>query len=116
MPEGQFTGSRATYDYEADDGSIYRLTLDETLGNLTGTGLGKTTTASTSTEIPKRLKPRIVYWQGVLNGRIVRKSLVCNTSGSLYSSSSQDVTIDGVNGSTTGRRGEKFTFTKVIPA
>ncbi len=79
MPEGQFTGKRATYDYVADDGSEYRLTLDETLGSLTGTGMGKTTTASTSTEIPKRLKPRVVYWQGALDGRVVRKALVCNT-------------------------------------
>lgn len=116
MPEGQFTGVRATYDYEADDGQMYRLTLDETLGSLTGTGMGKTTTASTSTEIPKRLKPRVVYWQGELDGRMVRKALVCNTDGALYSSVSTDVTIDGVAGSTTGRRGEKFTFTKVIPA
>jgi len=116
MPEGQFTGKRATYDYVADDGTEYRLTLDETLGNIASAGLGKTTTASTSTEVPKRLKPRVVYWQGTLGTRIVRKAIVCNTDGGLYSSSSQNLTIDGVAGTTTGRRGEKFTFTKVIPA
>ncbi len=72
--------------------------------------MGKTTTASTSTEIPKKIKPRVVYWQGALDGRVVRKALVCNTDGALYNSTSTDITIDGVPGSTTGRRGGKVYF------
>lgn len=115
MPEGQFSGTRSSYEYEADDGTMYLITLDTTLGNVTGTGLGLADTSTTATELPKRLTPRVVFWQGILNNRVVRKSLVCNASGALYSSTSQNVTIDGVQGSTTGRRGEKFTFTR-LPA
>lgn len=116
MPEGQFTGTRATYEYVADDGSLYLISLDETLGGLTGTGLDLANDTTTGTELPKRFVPRVVYWQGDLDGRIVRKALVCNTDGALYGAKSTALTIDGVDGSTTGRRGEKFTFRKLPPA
>lgn len=115
MPEGQFSGQRATYEYESDNGTIYLISLDETLGSITGSGLGLADSSTTGIELPKRFIPRVVFWQGDLNGRVVRKSLVCNTDGTLYTAKSVALTIDGVEGSTTGRRGEKFTFRK-LPA
>lgn len=115
MPEGQFTGARAAYEYISDTGNTYLLTLDATLGGIAGCDLTAATTATTATTAPKGLKPRIIYWQGTLNNKIVRKKLVANASGSLYSDTSQALTIDGVVGSTTGRRGEKSSFLRLPP-
>lgn len=116
MPEGQYSGIKKVYQYTADNtDDKYLLTLDETLGSISGCDLVEATSATVGTPPPSRFKPRIVYWQGVLDGRIVRKALVCNTSGDLYASTSKALTIDGVAGSTTGRRGEQMTFPR-IPA
>lgn len=114
MPEGQYSGQRKSYIYESDAGKTYILLLDSTLASLANTGLVEATTANaaTATPAPKRFKPRVVFWQGTLNGRTVRKALVCgDVTSTLYAKdTSQDVTIDGVAGSTTGRRGEKLSF------
>jgi hypothetical protein len=116
MPEGQFTGARAVYIYNSDADTDYYLTLDKTLGDLAGCGLTAATTATAASPPPKRFRPRIVYWEGTLNGKTVRKALVCEKDSTLYQAeTSQALTIDGVEGVTTGRRGEKFTFTK-LPA
>lgn len=121
MPEGQFTGTRSTYLYTPDSGDdLYLITTDTTLGSLAGAGL----TAATSANIenakpaPKRFKPRVVFWQGTLNGNRVRKAIICgSTDATLYDSDSpQALTIDGVAGSTTGRRGERLTFLSVPAA
>lgn len=116
MPEGQFSGTRSTYVYESDNGTDYNITLDETLGSIPGTGLPIATTANSGAEKPGRLIPRVVFWQGELDGRIVRKEIVCNATGTLYSDTSQELVIDGVTGFLTGRRGEKFTFTRLQAA
>lgn len=118
MPEGQFSGARASYEYTSDTGASYLLTLDETLGTVANNGLVAATTATTAISAPKRFQPRVVYWQGTLDGRIVRKQLVCGTAAAtLYASNvSQAVTIDGVAGVTTGRKGEQVSFLKLPTA
>lgn len=120
MPEGQFTGTRSTYLYENDAGTQYVLTLDDTLATLANTGLVAATTANagTATPAPKRFKPRVVFWQGTLNGNLVRKSLVCgDVTASLYATAtSTSVTIDGIAGQTTGRRGEKLSYPAIPTA
>lgn len=116
MPEGQFSGQRAAYEYVADDGTTYLLTLDETLGGIGATGLTAASSGSTAATKPDRFTPRVVFWQGTLSGRTVRKELVCNADGSIYTNNSQSLTIDGVAGSTTGRRGEKLTFVRLPTA
>lgn len=111
MPEGQFTGSRAKYEYEADDGTLYKLNLDATLGSVTDNGLAFLPATSTAIPKPTGFRPRVVFWQGELNGVIKRKEIVCNPAGALYATDkSTALTIDGVAGNTTGRRGEKLTF------
>lgn len=115
MPEGQFSGARAGYEYINDEGTTYLLTLDETLGGIAGAGLSAATSASTAGGAPSRFTPRVVFWQGTLSGRTVRKSIVCNADGALYTDTSQSLTVDGVAGVTTGRRGEKITFVR-LPA
>lgn len=116
MPEGQFSGTRGTYVYTSDNAVDYNVTLDDTLGSVAGNGLVVATTANSGQEKPGRLIPRVVFWQGELDGRIVRKEIVCNASGTLYGDTSSALTIDGVDGFITGRRGEKFTFTRLAAA
>jgi pectate lyase len=117
MPEGQYTGQRQSYIYETDSGEAYVLLLDATLGGLNGTGLVVATAANAAgaTPAPKRFKPRVVFWQGTLGTRTVRKQVVCGTvDATLYARDvSQALTIDGAQGSTTGRKGEKLTFVKL---
>ena len=116
MPEGQFSGQRAAYEYVSDDGSKYLLTLDVTLGGIGATGLTAASSGSTAVAKPDRFTPRVVFWQGILNGRTVRKELVCDADGTIYTNNSQALTIDGVAGTTTGRRGEKLTFVRLPTA
>lgn len=114
MPEGQFSGTRATYEYTTEEGDVYLLTLDTTLGGLPAAGLSVATATTTGTTPPKRFKPRVVFWEGLISGRKVRKQLVCEADSTLYSSvKSQALTIDGVSGFTTGKKGERFSFAKL---
>lgn len=116
MPEGQFTGSKARYIYVSDTGISYTLRRDETLGDIAGVGLTEYDPASPPTSFggakPSQLKPRGVYWEGTLGGTLRRKFLICGTTeATLYNSGArQALTIDGVAGFTTGRKGEQFTF------
>lgn len=120
MPEGQYSGQRKSYIYESDAGKKYILLLDSTLAELTGTGLVAATSGNTADAVPapKRFKPRVIFWQGTLNSRTVRKAIVCGdvTATAYAKDTSADITIDGVAGSTTGRRGEKLSFVKLEAA
>lgn len=117
MAEGQFTGARQNYIYEADGDSKYIITTDATLGDLAGTGLVVATSGNVAgaSPAPKRFEPRVVFWQGENGGRIVRKELICGTTeATLYNNDvSQALTIDGVAGFTTGRKGEKLSFLRL---
>jgi hypothetical protein len=121
MPEGQFSGERRTYLYTTDDGQeIYLLLLDRTLAELAGTGLlvANTVTATAASPKPQRFEPRVVFWQGEIGGRTVRKQLVCGTvSSALYAlNTSRDLIVDQIPGSTTGKKGERLSFPKLEPA
>lgn len=115
MPEGQFLGNRDSYVYTSETGALYVITTDETLGDLAGVGLDPYDPLNPGTAVapPKRFQPRGVYWQGTAVGFTTkRKFLVCGAGdATLYASSvRQAVTIDGVAGITTGRRGERLSF------
>lgn len=111
MPEGQFSGSRSKYEYTSDSGAVYKLTLDDTLGGITSLGLTAAGATSTATPKPTGFKPRVVFWQGELDGEPKRKELVCASTSVLYATaSSSSLEVDGVTGIITGRRGEKLTF------
>lgn len=114
MPEGQFLGERKVYVYTADDDEQYLIRTDGTLGDIAGTGLVAATSGTTAGTLPSGIKPRVVFWQGELNDKIVRKQLVCNRNGTLLTANkSTALEIDGVQGATTGRRGEKQTFLRL---
>ena len=114
MAEGQYTGQRGKFVYTSDTGEQYVLTMDATLAAIAGTGLTvyDPTGAEKLPGKPSRFKPRVVFWQGVLNNRTVRKQVICGTTdGALFSADgSGALAIDGVNGITTGRRGERITY------
>lgn len=111
MGLGQFTGPRKTYEYVSDSGTSFFLSLDSTLGDLTEVDLTEATEETEAQNKPTRFEPRAVYWQGEIDGRIVRKRLVCGSDSALYASNkSEKLTIDDVEGKTTGRVGEKFSF------
>lgn len=120
MAEGQFTGKRAYYIYTAEGGRQFLIQTDKTLGDIANNGLvaANKTNAANIGFPPKRFQPRGVHWQGELNDSPVRKFIICGTSAaSLYASvASVALTIDGVSGGTTGRRGEKFSFVNLPDA
>lgn len=118
MAEGQLLGPRKWYIYTLDDGTQQVvLLIDETLGDLAGTGLveANTTTAAGLNVNPRKFKPRVMFWQKDGTGQ--RKEIVCGTKdASLYETASATaLTIDGDAGTITGRRGEKVSY-PLVPA
>lgn len=111
MP-GQRLGAKKKYKYTMDDGTDIRLTLDETLGAIAGTGLAEVTTADNVQNKPTNFVPRRTYVQAIdADGKVARKGIVCQADGALYASNvEQNVTIDGETFQSTGRVGEKYSF------
>lgn len=109
-------GPKAKYVYTDDQGVPILITRDETLGDLPNTGLVAFDPANPPAGIqpaPKRFDFRGVYWQGTDVGfEDARKFIICGTNAAtLYASNSaQALTIDGVAGLTTGRKGEQLSF------
>lgn len=109
---GQRLGPKKRYKYTMDNGTDIRLLLDATLGDLPGTGLSEVAPTDTVQNKPTNFTPRVVYVQARdANGNLARKSIVCNRTGTLYSSNiEQNVTIDTETFRTTGRKGEQYSF------
>lgn len=110
MAEGQFLGQKATYIYVTDSNDEYVITRDNDLSLASITGLVLYTEGAPDLDtLPRGIKPRGVHWVAVVNNRFVRKFLICGTQdATLYLlKGSAPVTIDGVKGFTTGRRGEQ---------
>lgn len=112
MAVGQELGEKAVYLYVADDNNVYYLSRDITLGDIPGVALERATTASVANGVlPRRFKPRGVHWQAQVGNRRIRKFLICGNTSTLYRSEvGLALTIDGVAGSTTGRRGETASY------
>lgn len=109
--EGTFKKPPVPYKYTMDDGTDIIICLDETVASAAGNGLVKQTTASTLGGAPLRFQPRVVFWKGILDGKPRRKEIVCQADSTLFKKKgSSTLTIDGVSGVTTGRRGEKQSF------
>lgn len=113
MAEGQYLGGKRTYLYVADDNNTYKILRDRTLGDIGGADLEPATAAVPAGRLPRRFEPRGVHWQSTaLVGRnYARKFIICNRTGTLYTSEdSVPLTIDGIAGATTGRRGEVASY------
>lgn len=117
MPEGQFQGPKDTYIYVADDNRTYRITRDVTLANIDGVDLVVATVQNSDDfyDISSRITPRGVHWQATEGNLNRRKFLICGSKNAalFVAPNSQPVTVDGVAGVTTGRRGEATRFRKV---
>jgi hypothetical protein len=114
-------GPKKKYKYTMDDGSVIKLRLDATYGDLTEAGLDELTTADDAGNKPLSFKPRVVFWQsdaeqddgsgGTTTETVRRRQIVCASDSTLYTSVDQvNLVIDGVSGFTTGRRGEQISF------
>lgn len=115
MPKGQFLGSKSKYIYKTDSDKTILLRLDDDLV-LTGSGLAVADPANPPTDVIgkfDRFRPRGVYWEATAVGfEGKRKFIVCgqNTASLYTEDASQAITIDGVAGVTTGKRGESYTL------
>lgn len=114
MARGQFLGPKATYLYVSDSNETYRIRRDQDLAAIDGVDLVRATVQNSigSQAKPDRFEPRGVFWQATSIEPGARKFIICGTrQAALYVSTiSQALTIDGVPGVTTGRKGETMTF------
>lgn len=100
-------GPRGRYEYESDTGQVYTVETDVDLA----AAAGLVAVSDPEPEgLPRRFKPRVVFVQATIGGKIARKDLIVNADSPLFTDSRQAVTIDGTAGVTTGRRGEARSF------
>ena len=105
---GNTLGPRRKVAYTSDDGTIWNLNTDADLA--TASGLPNATNGVGQTK-PTGASPRVVFCQATVDGKLVRKAIPVNANSALYdTSSSTTVTIDGTTFTTTGRRGETYSF------
>lgn len=115
MPEGQYLGPKASYIYTSDNGTQFVLLRDTNLALSALTGLELYTEGSTfAFSLPRKFRPRGVYWVGFVGQRAVRKFIICGTlDATIYATdTSQPLTIDGVAGFTTSRYGEQYQYVR----
>lgn len=104
---GNTIGVRRYYKYTSDLGTDYKYQTDADLGEAVGATLD-----DTLPNLPRRFKPRGVFVETVIDGRKVRKFLICpTTDNEVYGAdASQTVAVDGTNFFSTGRKGEMLSF------
>lgn len=121
MPlSGNRIGPRERYVYFSDDSTIaYIISTDQDLA-VAGTGAAGAVpdvydpatppAGVTICPAPRRFRPRCVFVQDSVSG--ARKDLICfSPTSNLYGSSQpQTVTIDTLDFTSTGRKGEKLSF------
>lgn len=115
MALGQFLGAKTKVVYTTDAGKSIVLNLDDDLVTA-NSGLDVYNPSSPPTNVVgkfPRFKPRGVYWQATAaNFEGARKFLIAGTNDApLYTADAPTaITIDGVAGITTGKRGEQYSF------
>lgn len=104
---GNLLGDRRYFRYVDDLGNQYKYLTDQDLGDAVGATLD-----DASPDMPRRFEPRGVWIQATVDGKRVRKFMICPTSSNaVYRSNvAQDVTVDSQTFRTTGRKGEVKTF------
>lgn len=114
---GNLLGPRGRYVYEADDGSTYAVTTD---ASLAVAGLGVANAAPDEFDpanpptgyagrFPRGARPRVVFAQDADGNR--KQLIAFSPVANLYQTNlPQNVTVETVAFTTTGRRGERYTF------
>ena len=111
MP-GQTLGIRSYFSYLGDDGTTYKVQLDNTLGILGGLAVD-----DQGVSLPRRFRPRHVWVEAMIGTQKARKRIVCAPNSPLYTSDVPvDIVIDTVTFTSTGRVGEKVSFGMNPPA
>lgn len=108
-------GERGWYVYTSDTGTQYGYLTDVDLA----TAMGATAMTAGLPNLPRRFKPRVIFWEGEDDdGTVVRKEVIApaTTSTGYNSNASVALTIDGTAGTVTGRRGEKMSFPRLASA
>jgi hypothetical protein len=107
MPVGNTLGVRKWFKYTSDAGTDYSYLTDLDLGTAAGA-----TQDATLPNFPRRFKPRVVFLQATIGGKVSTKSLIIptNTSAIYTPVTTQNVTIDTTAFATTGRKGEQVSF------
>lgn len=105
---GNTLGPRARVAYTSDTGDVWNLTTDADLAAASGL---PAVTEGTGQRKPSGASLRGVYAQATIGGRLVRKFIPCNATAAFYdTNSSTSITIDGTAFTTTGRKGESYSF------
>jgi len=114
---GNLQGPRAKYVYESDDGNTYVVTTDQ---DLAVAGLGaadaapeefdpSTPPANFRGQFPRGADLRRVFCQDASGNR--KQLIAFDLTADLYATTlPQDVVVDTVTFTTTGRKGERITF------
>lgn len=114
---GNLLGPRSAYVYEADDGNTYSVITDDSLAVA---GLGAADAAPVafdpsdpptnySGRFPRGAEPRKVFVEDASGNR--KQLTAFDPTADLYATTlPQNVTIDTVTFTSTGRKGERFTF------
>lgn len=102
---GNTLGERRSYRYTSDTGTAYCIVTDLDLGTAAGLTL-----STEHPSLPRRFRPRVVFVEAIVGTKKVRKALVVNTNSDLFSDTAESVLIDGVTFTSTGRRGEKYSW------
>lgn len=116
MPAGS-RGKSAKVRYTTDGGINIVLKVPQYI--IDGGGHGLQPTDGTEQARPDGLRPRVVFWEGEITEgegatattRKIRRSIPCNPGSLLITAEArQGRTLDGVEGVTTGRRGERRSY------
>ena len=105
---GNTLGPRRKVAYTSDTGDIWNITTDANIADASGL---PDATNGVGQRKPTGASLRGVHAQATINGSLVRKFIPCNASATFYdTNNSSVVTIDGAQFTTTGRKGETYSF------
>lgn len=103
------TGSRAWFNYEADNGITYAVELDEDTGTLSGLGFTRYSDSTPSTTLPQGWSMRYinaVKTSGDGAGFVSRRFPCGTTDAALYAGTSSTFTRGGDSFAVSSARGE----------
>lgn len=105
---GNTLGPRGKYAYVSDTGETWNIVTDADIG---AASTIPAAVAGTGQRKPTGAKLRGVYAQATIGGSLVRKFIPCNADAAFYDTNAPStITIDGTAFTTTGRKGETYSF------
>jgi hypothetical protein len=100
--------------YTADNGIDYAIVVPDWVDDIAITVTGLKVPTGSESKVPSGIEFRGVWVKDATN--LKRRFIPCGPDGTLYkSNSSQTVTFSGESWTSTGRIGERLTFTSLAP-